>query len=335
MSAISSQSPAAPHVFKVNIRCHCRRVDLSFDVSSSTPAFSSCICHCCDCRYVTGQMYTAFCEIPGYKKMSDDSLASLIPFNLSSTFRQHFCSTCGATVCSGNPEKDGSIIASTGLLDDVGDRIARWQIFVGATLDGGAALWIPRQMGQHAIRRYVGTSKGAELPDELLSRMKTAISPSAKSDLLPARCQCGAVALIIKRPKENPEAKPLLKPRYKVRVCMCDSCRRCTGCEIPSWASVPPKNIFQADGKPFDISSSNLQTYQSSARTKREFCRTCGAKVFLRRDSKQTWDIAVGLFQDMTARVVGWFDWQDTVDFPEDGKDRAFVASITTGLATQ
>ncbi|KFY06101.1 hypothetical protein V491_08857 [Pseudogymnoascus sp. VKM F-3775] len=171
--------------------------------------------------------------------------------------------------------------------------------------------------------------------------------------MLGASCYCGTVKFHITRPtpestlpksqypdliipylRRSPE---IVNPndrkwwirgnRYLAGICACNSCRRCSGFDMQTWAFIPRANIFMHHpDKPRPLDFSNLpegmlRSYNSSPGVTREFCPGCGATVFWHNtDRPELIDVSVGLFRAPDgARAESWLDWwKERVSFAED-----------------
>ena len=93
-------------------------------------------------------------------------------------------------------------------------------------------------------------------------------------------CLCGAVTFAVTGDLGPPDA------------CHCGQCRKQSG---HYWAStdVPLANVTIED-------EAALNWYQSSARARRGFCRTCGSFLFWRPEGRNSIAIAMGAFEGPT-----------------------------------
>ncbi|KXJ86946.1 hypothetical protein Micbo1qcDRAFT_198098 [Microdochium bolleyi] len=145
------------------------------------------------------------------------------------------------------------------------------------------------------------------------------------------------------------------RQRYAGWLDACTSCRLVTGFEVVSWAHIPAVNYRQYYFSSSSSSSASFTTtpldpsthpalahYTSSPGVWRDFCATCGAAVFYRRDDRvpQVWDICAGLLLPTKgptdgkggARAEGWVDWRG-IEFAEGAElDPEFVNGIQEGM---
>lgn len=99
------------------------------------------------------------------------------------------------------------------------------------------------------------------------------------------RCECGAVAFVIKRARDT------------VTFCHCSQCRRTSG---HYWAATRAETAditFTAEH--------GLAWYQSSPENRRGFCRFCGSSLFYRPNGANHMGIAAGSLDLPTAMVAG------------------------------
>ncbi|KAK3695627.1 Mss4-like protein [Podospora appendiculata] len=252
------------------------------------------------------------------------------------------------------------------------------------TLDGGLSVWLPSSHAQqskpHPDHRHGITDNANKAKDN-----KPPIPPPHPDaeDLLPASCHCGTITFHISRPNPS-SALPrssfpdLSHPytqtpqstvsnpsdekwwlceagRYRAGTCACRSCRLASGFEIQSWAFIPRCNVHLSvspaaaavDGTTYP--PPYLATYESSPRTLRTFCPTCGATLSWHstdqdRRAGGLLDISVGLLRAPSgSRAETWLSWwTGRVSFAEDaglqrtgaaaGWARRLVEALEAGL---
>lgn len=94
------------------------------------------------------------------------------------------------------------------------------------------------------------------------------------------KCECGAVTYAI-----SPGAV------VDVANCHCRTCRRSTGGTYVTWATVPRSAFKWTGAKP--------SVYKSNPRTRRYFCRNCGAQLaLLTAREPNTIDVTVATFSN-------------------------------------
>ncbi|KAF2098408.1 hypothetical protein NA57DRAFT_77200 [Rhizodiscina lignyota] len=298
---------------KLDFRCHCGNASFTYTLPSKAFPLKASICHCEDCRHSSGQMFNTYAVIPIEQR---PDFSHLTAYPSSKNLTRFFCSKCGASV--GNFEPHEWEFAS-GMFDRTAGLLNRLQMFVESTKDGGTSLWLPKDV-------YGRKNEGRDsedMTDEELVIFRRGRRQSM-SDMLRGRCHCGAVAFYVPRPRLSLEEEEKRGgDRYVAGLCACDSCRLCTGFEFSAWTAVRPEDILTTEGRQFDVNDPALVHYTSSPGAHRSFCKTCGAKVLFRKDSRdpQIYDINVGLFRGSGARLDDWLMWEDTVYFKEDAKD--------------
>lgn len=246
--------------------------------------------------------------------------------------------------------------------------------FVGSTLDGGLSVCLAEFQGKN-IPMFMQGPSGELFDKRSPERISfAAVKPPqdppaerylrqsrAQADTLRLACHCESVELIITQPSEV--SKQCLAPwpdlivphsahsanpddvkwwlcdsdtRYLAGTCACRSCRLGTGSPIQTWAFIPNANILKLDGSPFDHKLGSLQQYQSSARTFREFCGSCGATVcWWSEERPDLIDISVGLLQAPEgARAQRWLRWcTNRVSFKEEaGLHKVLAEELEKGL---
>jgi hypothetical protein len=84
------------------------------------------------------------------------------------------------------------------------------------------------------------------------------------------------------------------------------------------------------NGEPFDPNDKALGHYESSKGITRDFCSTCGAKVFFRKESRnpEVWDIGAGLFRGSTVREENWIKWAPEMEYLEDATDKELAGGM-------
>jgi hypothetical protein len=149
---------------------------------------------------------------------------------------------------------------------------------------------------------------------------------------VPLRCHCGTFKAQLRRPsavQDPPEGmKELVKfgDRWRWTICVCNSCRRCSGQPLstvtyaPVQALLPHPDDTTAPGASWSpVSVSGLMDYKSSDRATRTFCGTCGALVFFRftqytdEDDERRWtdviDVYLGMYDPPNGLVIAFRDW--------------------------
>jgi hypothetical protein len=268
-------------------------------------------------------------DAPGFDKMTC--------YNSSSTFSRYFCPTCGASVLNveaGEWEFPTGIVEFSmeggnpfGLVE--GGLLNRGLLFIGDTLDGGAASWVNAGKVEGLACRKMGHRDSQDVTDAMLigmSQYSLQISPP-RPPKLQGSCHCGDVRLELVPSDE--------KVRYDASLCACTSCSKTCGFEITSWVRVPKDKVRMADGRSFVEGQKDLAFYSSSSNVERYFCRRCGATISYARKGQDTVDVPPGLFNAAEgSRAELWFHWNkdgDNVSYHEDALDQKFVAALIEG----
>ncbi|MCJ1336697.1 hypothetical protein MMC09_001975 [Bachmanniomyces sp. S44760] len=362
-SSVSTSDKSRTHKL-ITSTCHCRALTAAASMPLSALPLKIYLCHCSVCRHATGQLASTNVALP----LPHPRLAISGPRTVYATstgpngLERCFCPTCGAFVYEDSPnEKKAGLYGGT--VDrqhfENGDIILGGHLWTEETgEDGGLATWLkdmPRQ------------GNSINQGDEIGDLVKRASAPNDNdndndndnnnnNDKLHATCHCGGVQFDITRPSplssggsggNPPDLKvpteqwlgkprpgdPQAKPRYVANICVCDSCRLCSGFELQPWCFIPHANILQSnnnpskqsdDHLPFNLSKAlsdteieknnthnSLKSYTSSPNATRYFCKTCGATIFYRCASRpELWDVSVGLLEGKSgARVEEWLDW--------------------------
>lgn len=227
-----------------DISCNCRAThqvvsSLSYSVTEDTANIS--LCHCADCRHVTGILCTSYIRIA-----EPPLLESTTSYATSETATRYFCSTCGCH-CFVRRHLDGEWSVATGIIRGESPQPEERSIIqinlkhehVESTVDGGLAAWM----------------SGAK---ELHDTSATTSNPPSSSHIpfLSAHCHCRNVSFKVTRPNASsplPQSNfpDLMIPyhsnspqitnpnnekwwlrdgdRYLAGTCACKSCRLCSG----------------------------------------------------------------------------------------------------------
>lgn len=330
-------------------RCHCGLASYTVKIAKGLLPLKSAICSCTSCRRATGGLFATFAVIPSLPVPDVTHLSS---YASSSGLNRIFCPRCGCSVL--NREADGWEFTSGVLEGPVEGLLDRQALFANDSVDGGGYVWLPKMNNAGREIKHHGGHRDSELVDVKEMRRKfdakstagSAPNEGAEDDKLPVRCHCGAFQCYITRPSaEMPEPTSgrgkwwLAKDerRYKAALDACIACRKVTGFELNWWAFIPASNFVSPDGSPLDPENHPaLKHYSSSAGVQRDFCGTCGASVFFRKELRnpQVWDIAAGLLVSAGARAEDWLMWNG-LDFEDFALDPNFVSGIAEALKTE
>ncbi|KAF3915146.1 hypothetical protein ABW20_dc0103211 [Dactylellina cionopaga] len=302
------------------------------------------------CRHATGISTPNSVSFPYTLGVEKPDVSNLSVYETSKGFGRYFCGTCGAHVCTIEPE---CWDVTTGVIDKTGDLVERLIIWTESTGDGGISCFLKENHGK-PVRNYLTSSveskgKGFVTEDTMMEYKEKSkkIAATISDDLQPSdekmrcRCHCGGVDFYITKPDPDlPKPEEgfwwLHRGKYRCNPCPCESCRRCSGYELNPWCYVPKANVFWKDGTPMQFNEGTLKTYESTPGVVfREFCKVCGAKVFYRRPYGRkpfdVLDVSVGMFEGDN-RAEDWLKWEPDTGFEEDSLDVEFLRSINKGI---
>lgn len=295
------------------------------------------MCHCTDCRYVTGALFLSSPELAGpTPQPPQDLLDRCVAYDTSPVRRRFFCKKCGSHVFVQETQGSRWWVMS-GALEQAGSkdtaRIVN-HIFVRDTGDGGlvSKLLKPggREVGAWEKRHGSRPVDAAELRSMAGNAESVA---KMKNELLSVRCHCGGVDMKIARPDFNRDTQgvwdryiPEEKDKYVAGLCVCRSCRLALGVSFQPWAYVPPTNVtlaangkqvqFGAEGESSDSANAEkattLRHFWSNKDTCRSFCGTCGATIFYWNDNRpQVVDVSVGVLRSDDGTMANkWLSWR-------------------------
>lgn len=214
-----------------------------------------------------------------------------------------------------------------GALDDLLDRVQLW---VSDTIDGGGSVWMS---GDWDGKRHLYNRGSAAVTDEMLQHMASKADPSTSrsaDDVLQANCHCGSFQITVERPEGG--------GKYGAGIDACTSCRKVSGFEITSWATLDPAKV-SINHMELDLDLPGLSHYQTSQDVHRYFCSKCGATIFYLKDGNVEnpgIDLAAGLIDSQCgARAEDWLDWtkyDELVAYKEDASDKNFVQRLFDGV---
>ena len=350
----------------VKAACFCGSAKYDITLPASNFPLKADICHCWSCRHMTGTLHLTLINMPEDWDPPKDVVDKLVPFKFSERLTQYHCNTCGSQLLAHN-WKDGNDHSKGYSWDAMSGCIEKadgvFEIssheFVGDTLDGGFADFLPAIDGKTLTRWKGWPGESDELPVHWSSPDRQQAQPKP-DDRVRARCKCGGVEFWVARASERSKnasgAWPdLLIPHHSNQqgpgktawwlrdndtkflggVCSCNSCRLDTGMEWIEWAFVPTVDVtLDAEGSvPYKVPFGTLKGYQSSADVTRYFCGTCGASTFFTStDRPNLIDVAIGLLDSPEgARAESWLHWRtQRLSFREDALPRA--EALTLGV---
>jgi hypothetical protein len=320
------------NIITLKAQCHCGHASYSYELPKSDFPLKSAICHCSSCRHVSGQIFTTHVVIPVEERPDVSRLTS---YASSQGVTRHFCPKCGATMI--NFEKEEWEIATgvlsvegkpeVGALDDLLDRVQLW---VSDTIDGGGSVWMLEDWDG---KRYLYNRGSEAVTDEMLQDMATKADRSTSKsagDVLQANCHCGSIKITVEKPEGG--------GKYGAGIDACISCRKVSGFEITSWATLDPTKL-SINGTDLDLDTVKLSHYKTSRDVHRYFCSKCGATIFYLKDGKVKnpgIDLAAGLIDSQSGvRAEDWLDWtkyDELVAYKEDASDKNFVQGLVDGV---
>ena len=369
----------------VKASCHCGANAFQIPFLTSKLPQAGGLCHCNACRHITGELAVHCAVVEGQPLTADSgvgnhkpaNLSNLTKYNASENITRYFCSTCSAYLLyetKGTVDPHWSV--STGALERTEGIVkVGYHAFLADTLDGGLAHHY-RELNGVEIPRYESEEGGKTLPlgwkAESLLKKEASKADGEGEERLSAYCHCKNISIYLTRAKQE-EAKdpskwwlvkgkdddPTSRVRFMSGNCLCTSCRTTSGSLIKSWVMSPRVNVIDARTSfpvtfafPKDANEPNsrlqgLKQYQSTDKTFREFCGTCGASAFYwsrKADSALVHDptseepevvtVGAGLLdqEDGGARAEGWCFWVDRLSFGEESTDKTGVEALEAGV---
>lgn len=340
-----------------SVACLCGGVALSVQLDPSTDHSQLQLCHCHNCRAVTGLLCSSYYLM----QHEPPTLEGLCRYRESPYVSRFFCETCGAHVFA-QAEPSGQYLVASGVLvaEDAPPvkSVQHWKI--DDTGDGGLSTFLPGWPSTETSCRLMAL---VEVPDNDSRKAQPGSSESSESKAqneLSAQCHCGGVEFYITPPdasshqaqspwsdllvpyhsgsSDNPEdVKWWLRggnTKYLAGACACTSCRLGSGFPIQAWAFIPKSNMFHAGRSPLRFDHGTMRQYNSSQGVYREFCSHCGATVFWHCDERPSLiDVSVGLLQSDKARAEDWLEWATgRVSFAELAVQTDLIELLVDGL---
>ncbi|KAF3178275.1 hypothetical protein TWF106_007024 [Orbilia oligospora] len=341
-------------------RCHCKSNQFTIEVPRSALPLRYALCQCDTCRHTTGNLAAGTISFPYSLGIPKPDVTNLVEYKTSENLPRYFCGTCGAHICTIEPD---CWDVMTGIVDQTGDLVERLNIWSNDTGDGGLGAYFTEHKGEK-VKNYCTNGREETGDIEMVTeetirdyKNKSKIVAAAEknefgesNERLHCRCHCGGVDFYLTLPNPHtpgPDPNKLDKndgfwwlagKKYRTSICSCESCRLCSGFEINTWIYAPKANLVWNNGKPLQFNEGTLKSYESTPGTViREFCSVCGAKVFYRaparREPSGVLDIAPGLIVGMDSRAEEWLKWEPETGFEDDALDPEFVISINDGIS--
>ena len=96
-------------------RCYCGEINFEFD----DPIHSQLLCHCRECRYLSGGEPNASIVITEENfRVTKGQLKTFARDDLEAPRVRYFCENCGTHVCVESPPRPGMLVLKIGTLDD-------------------------------------------------------------------------------------------------------------------------------------------------------------------------------------------------------------------------
>ena len=352
-------TPLLEETVTLTLQCLCKAHAFTTQVAQSKLPLPARACHCHSCRHSTGGMYAPVIMWP--EPTVNVNTSKLKTFPYSPRFHILFCGACGTPFFFSHP-KDPSrgLSAFTGALTNIRANVVNFvdNIFVGDTLDGGAAPWLrqPNTDGSK-MKSFMGRSEnGQELPWDWPGSCVLTGYEGTVDNAVPVRCKCKGVDLELRQGnysnKKQEELPWFVDPvTHKLLATLdgCDSCRSAYGIDIVNWTFCELVNLAFGNGSAFpattielkalidrkDASAGTLTYFASSPDVQRYFCGTCSATVFYAVDDRpDIVDVAVGLLDSTDgARAESFLSWSwGQVSWHQDG-DGGWRQSLLKNVA--
>ncbi|KAK8032999.1 hypothetical protein PG991_002397 [Apiospora marii] len=344
----------ADSTVEITAQCLCKQHTFTTSIARSSLPIKASTCHCNSCRHLTGAMYSSEAPWPAADGGQAVAKSALQRYVFSERLTVRFCGTCSSPMFWEWPGKsEHKISVFTGVLanhadPDVQDLVQITDaIFVGDTLDGGAAPWLKRPNGKDGPKARLWTgqmNESEELPHDWLPPAPLPdASKKSTPDQVALRCRCKGVDLVMRRWSPELEGEEDSGARSWIidpdthkglgSFDACDSCRLASGVDVFNWTFVLWRQVGFADetktttGGRFPVSSSELNAalsaqerdsrlgtlacYSSSPGIYRYSCSRCSACVFYGSDAKpQFADVALGVLEAPDgARAEDFVSW--------------------------
>ena len=96
-------------------KCYCGEINFEFDA----PVHSQILCHCRECRYLSGGEPNASIIVSEYKfRITKGKLKTFSRNDLDTPRIRYFCANCGTHICVKSPPRPGMLVLKVGTLDN-------------------------------------------------------------------------------------------------------------------------------------------------------------------------------------------------------------------------
>lgn len=267
------------------------------------------MCHCYDCRHITGMLACDFVRLPPLDENLFDESAVPAGLSMYKTPGGHvgwyFCDKCGAHVVQSSSRDGGKTttwLFSLGTLyplaldDGTPTSTLKYHSYVNyGEHQGGLSRFLPDGMP-----RYVDNSESVPASQDTkpTAEQEAEIVRASAAPTLPLACHCGKVQLRLHRPASGPIEDKFVRTargeRWLWTLCLCHSCRTTAGFDATPFLFVPYSHL--TSGKPDQHPTTGLTRYTGYPGRNRYFCPTCGAcALFEDIERGALYDIYLGL----------------------------------------
>ncbi|TFK27694.1 hypothetical protein FA15DRAFT_666153 [Coprinopsis marcescibilis] len=351
----------------IKAECYCGSNKFKVPLKTAELPTGAAMCHCNSCRHATGATNVVDISFDGHPLSPEATdangppgdISNFTQYKSSSGMTRYFCSKCSCKMFFKGEDHEGKTqwYVSSAVLEKIdGVQNLATHIWVGDTVDGGAAAHVPRFAGKTLPRFKESRGQEEVAPDYGTNTIGSPPTDSEKDSALRFYCHCKGVEFYLKRATEikDPEKEWWLAPgkacsdpiRFTTEHCLCTSCRLTSGAMLPSWTFVPNTHVLDARTmEPINLTDAEkrpptLQQFESSPNVHREFCRTCGANVFYwKPGNAPRMDIATGLLdheQAGGARANTWLKWSsDSVGYEQDAFSQEWLQAVMEGIKSE
>ncbi|KAK1622516.1 amino acid adenylation domain-containing protein [Colletotrichum phormii] len=310
----------------IKAQCMCKAHTFSASLAKSELPLNASCCHCTSCRRLTGSLYNPAVAWPN----ASEDLSALRKYAFSQHLDVYSCSTCSSQLFARGHNLSIAPYVTTGALENL-PELVKYDIhmFIGDTIDGGLAPWLPKEEDGRPVQRWIGHRNSEEVPFDWpvskstpASRLTASPSPSST----PFHCHCKGVQLSLRSaadlevdPAKESTSTCVDPKTLKFKACCdsCNSCRQHFGSDIIAWTFAPlthinfrsepesassqfPQTIIELKeavlSKTKDLRFGTLAVYNSSPEVERYSCSVCSASIFYAVYGREDMvDIAVGL----------------------------------------